>query len=320
MNQIRQQLEELAKIDAPLTRGRDFDAFWNEAVEKTRRHDVGLETKLSDYPLDQVRIYDSVFHGLDGTPVRCWVMIPEIMKKPCPVVVNFHGGGCHRGNETDFLPWILNGCAVVSMDFRQQGGLTGSNTPLMRCGEKSFSVMNILDYRSYYLYHAWTDALLSLRIAEQFEELDENRIVVTGGSQGGGTSLVMSALRPDLVKICLAAVPSYCWWERRIFIRSACAMDIAGFIRRYPQYEETVFHTMTYYDVINFADKIECPVMVSCGLKDEQTPPDCVYSAYNKIRSEKYIHNYSSGGHTIEPAELENWLRFVKKRLAPPLS
>ena len=316
MNLIQQQIQELSKIDVPLTKKMDFDDFWNAAVKKTLKHDINLKTQLSDYPLGNIRVYDSIFEGLDGTPIRCWVMLPELKeKKRCPVIVNFHGGGGHRGNETSFLHWLVNGYAVLSMDFRQQGGLTGSNTPLTRCGANSFSVMNILDYHSYYLYHAWTDALVCLRIAEQFDEMDKSKIVVTGGSQGGGTSLVMSALRPDLISICLAGVPSFCWWERRIFIRSACAGDLSRFIECYPEHEETVFNTMSYYDVINFVDRIKCPVIVSCGLKDELTPPDCVYAAYNKITSEKHIHNYSAGGHKIYPLELETWQRFLKKRL-----
>jgi cephalosporin-C deacetylase len=316
MNLIKQQIDDLLKIDAPLTRKADFGEFWAQAIAKVDAHDIKLETKLSDYPLGNIKVYDSSFRGLDDTPVRCWVMLPETKAKtPCPVIVHFHGGSGHRGNPTDFLHWLVNGYAVVSMDFRQQGGLTGSNTPMMRCGADSFAVMNLLDYRSYYLYHAWTDALICLRVAEQVEELDENTIVVSGSSQGGGTSLAMASLRPNLISACLASVPSYCWWERRIFIRSACAADIARFIQRNPQYEETVFNTMSYYDVINFVDRITCPVVISCGMKDDKTPPDCVYAAYNKIRSEKTIHNYSCGGHTLEPRELENWLRFLKTRL-----
>jgi cephalosporin-C deacetylase len=316
MRLIQQQLEELGHLDVPLTREEDFASFWDMAVKKVKKHDVTLSMKLSDYPLKGVKIFDSIFHGLDGTPVRCWIMLPETAKpETCPVMVNFHGGGGHRGYPPWFLHWIMNGYAVISMDFRQQGGLTGSNTPLTRSSANSFSVMNILDYRSYYLYHAWTDALLSVKIAGQLEEIDRSKIVVSGLSQGGGTSLVMAALNPD-ISVCLAAVPSYCWWERRIFIRSACAADISRFIACNPEYEETVYKTMSYYDVINFADRIKCPVTVSCGLKDELTPPDCVYAAYNKIRSEKYIHNYSAGGHTLEPVELERWLRFLDHKFA----
>jgi cephalosporin-C deacetylase len=208
----------------------------------------------------------------------------------------------------------MAGFGVIAMDFRQQGGTTGSNTPLKRCGANSFAVMNIEDYKSYYLYHAWSDALISVKLSRLIPEINADKIVVAGGSQGGGTALTMAAL-DKRIALCFAAVPSFCWWERRIFIRSACAADISKFIERYPEKTETVFNTMTYYDVVNFVDKIECPVLASCGMKDESTPPDCVYAAYNKIKSEKYIDNYPAGGHTIEPQTTENWLRFARERL-----
>ena len=312
---IRKQIEELQKIDAPLTRKKDFDAFWSKAVKKVKQHDLKLKTKLIDYPLDNVKVYDCVFHGLDGTPVETWVMIPDKLKaKPFPAIVSFHGGNGNREYPFAHLHWLMAGFAVIAMDFRQQGGHTGSNTPMDRFGANSFSVMNIEKYDSYYLYHAWTDALLSVKISECMEEIDPKRVVVAGASQGGGTAMVMAALNRKIA-ICLSMVPSYCWWEKRVFIRSACAGDLAQFIKRYPDKMKMVFNTMSYYDVINFVDKIECPVMVSCGLKDEATPPECVYAAFNKIKSEKFIHNYPFGEHVKEPLEIETQLRFIRERL-----
>jgi cephalosporin-C deacetylase len=200
------------------------------------------------------------------------------------------------------------------MDFRMQGGRTGSNTPMDRCGAGSFAVSNIENYKSYYLYHAWTDALIAVGLTKIIPETDPDKVLVCGSSQGGGTSLVMSSLDRS-IKLCLAAVPSYCWWERRIEIRSACAADISKYIEKNPGSLENVYNTMSYYDVTNFVDKIECPVMVSCGFNDEATPPDCVYAACNKIKSEKYVNNYPAGGHTMEPQEIENWLNFARERL-----
>lgn len=316
MRLIKEQLAELLKLDVPLTKKDDFDSFWTEAVDRVEKHDPHIKMELREYPLDGVKVYDSIFLGLDKTPVNSWIMLPVCASKdkPVPVVVWFHGGNGSRMRPFNYLHWIMAGFAVIAMDFRQQGGTTGSNTPLKRCGANSFAVMNIEDCKSYYLYHAWTDALISIKLSRLIPEIDADKIVVAGGSQGGGTALAMAAL-DKRIALCLAAVPSFCWWERRIFIRSACAADISRFIERYPEKTETVFNTMTYYDVVNFVDKIECPVMASCGMKDESTPPDCVYAAYNKIRSEKYMDNYPAGGHSIEPQTTENWLRFIRERL-----
>jgi cephalosporin-C deacetylase len=316
MKLIQQQIDNLKTIDIPLSKKDNFDSFWADAVEKVNNHNPEPNmTLLDDYPLNGVDVYDTIFHGLDGTPVKSWVILPEKAKKePVPAVVWFHGGGGSRHRPFQHNHWVAAGYAVIAMDFRQQGGQTGSNTPLKRCGGNSFALMNIEDYKSYYLYHAWTDALLSVKLTEKIPEIDQNRVAVGGGSQGGGTALTMASLNHN-ISICLAAVPSFCWWERRIQIRSACAADISGYIAKNPDSLENVYNTMSYYDVTNFVDKIKCPVMASCGFQDQATPPDCIYAAYNKITSEKYINNYPAGGHVLEQKETENWLRFLRERL-----
>ena len=173
--------------------------------------------------------------------------------------------------------------------------------------------MNIENYQSYYLYHAWTDCMLATKLAALVPEIDEERMVVAGPSQGGGSALVMAALLNEQIKLCLAAIPSYCYWDKRIDVRSASGGKISNFIYRYPNKAEIVYNTMTYYDVINFVDRIKCQVVVSCGLKDEAVPAECIYAAFNKINAPKQINVYAAGGHTMEPDETENWLRWARK-------
>lgn len=314
MKLIKQQIKELEKIDIPLSKKKDFDYFWIEAAEKVKEHAPELKmTELRGYPLENITVYDSSFHGLDRTPIKTWILLPK-REKDVPVIIWFHGGNRSREKPFNHLHWVAAGFAVIVMDFRQQGGQTGSNTPMTRCGANSFAVMNIENYKSYYLYHAWTDALIAVKLADIIPGINPEKIAVAGSSQGGGTAMVMASLN-DKIKLCLAAVPSYCWWEKRIAIRSGCAGDISTYIEKNPDSIENVYNTMSYYDVINFVDKIKCPIMVSCGFKDQDTPANCVYSAYNKIKSEKFMNNYPAGGHTLEPREIENWLRFTRKRL-----
>jgi len=312
MRLIAKQIDALEKIDVPLSKQDDFDSFWEYTLEKVDKHNPELKMKeLSDYPLKEVTVYNSVFHGLDQTPIKTWILLPgKVLTENVPVIVWFHGGNRSREEPFNHLYWLAAGFAVIAMDFRQQGGQTGSNTPMTRCGGHSFSVMNIENYKSYYLYHAWTDALIAIKLAEMVPGIDREKVAVAGSSQGGGTALVMAALNHQ-INFCLAAVPSFCWWEKRISIRSGCAKDIAAYIEKNPDNIENVYRTMSYYDVINFVDKIKCPVVFSCGFNDQDTPASCVYAAYNKISSKKIMHNYPAGGHTLEPKEIENWLRFA---------
>ena len=56
---IEKQLEELRRIDDPVTRESNFDDFWNGNIAKVAAHDSHPEMKyLKDYPVENIRIYD----------------------------------------------------------------------------------------------------------------------------------------------------------------------------------------------------------------------------------------------------------------------
>ncbi len=314
---VEQQIEELKKIDYRINRQPDFDAFWEKAYGRVQAHDPAPKMKeVREYTLNHVKIYDTVVHGLDGTPVAAWLMLPAEASaaNPVPGMVHFHGGSGNRGkNPLGWVAPVLAGYAVVLSEFRNQGGTTGSNTPLSRCVGKSFAVENLSSPpENNYFYHAFTDQLLMVKFLMSLPEVDGSRVAVVGASQGGGTSMIMAALNPEIA-FCMPAVPSYCAWERRIFIRTACAEEIAKYIDMFPERCEEVFRTMSYFDAMNFADRIKCPVLMSCGLKDPLTPPDCVYAGYNKIVAPKEMTIYPFGGHAGD--SMDNIVKALKKYL-----
>jgi cephalosporin-C deacetylase len=60
---------------------------------------------------------------------------------------------------------------------------------------------------------------------------------------------------------------------------------------------EAVCRTLSYFDNLNHASRITCPVLVSCGLKDAVSPPDCIYAAYNRIQAPKEMAAYPFAEH-----------------------
>ena len=316
MQLLDDQIAALEAIDPPLTTSPDFDGFWAEAVRKVAAADPRVSVHPIDYPLNGMTVHNLTYHGLDGTPIAAWLLLPERARhERVPAMVRFHGGSGSRGRPFHHLHWVMAGCAVIAMDFRQQGGRTGSNTAMDAFGVDHWIAMNIENHESHYLYHAWTDGLLALRVAKGTPEIDPSRIAVGGSSQGGGTALAMAALDPDIA-LCLADVPSFCWWEKRIMTQTACASKIADYIRRYPSALDIVLSTLSYFDVMNLVERVACPVLGSCGLKDTSTPPECVYAAFNKIRSGKTIRNYPFTGHMVEPWHTEEQLVWVRQRFA----
>ena len=56
--------------------------------------------------------------------------------------------------------------------------------------------------------------------------------------------------------------------------------------------------TLAYFDGINFADKITCPIIVSIGLQDNVCPPETGYAMFNCISSQdKRLYAYDGHGH-----------------------
>ncbi len=46
-------------------------------------------------------------------------------------------------------------------------------------------------------------------------------------------------------------------------------------------------NTLAYFDIMNLADRVKVPVLMSIGLIDRVTPPSTVFAAYNHLETEK---------------------------------
>ena len=68
--------------------------------------------------------------------------------------------------------------------------------------------------------------------------------------------------------------------------------------------------TLAYYDVVNFARKIKCPVFYSFGFNDQTCCPTSTYAAYNVIMSPKKLVRTFTNGHwrfSVTNEEAKKW-------------
>jgi len=114
---------------------------------------------------------------------------------------------------------------------------------------------------------------------------DGRILVVTGVSQGGYQSLVTAALHPK-ISAAIVGVPA--------------GAESAGLSVGHPSAwpwsgpgqganAAKIAETSLYFDTVNFAPRIKCPVMLGLGLIDQTCPPRAVFSAYNRIHSPKEV-------------------------------
>jgi cephalosporin-C deacetylase len=121
---------------------------------------------------------------------------------------------------------------------------------------------------------------------------------VTGTSQGGGLTICTAAMRPE-VRAAAAGAPYLCGFMDAIELTHTYPyQEINDYLRLHPDRHSMVEETLAYFDGINFADQITCPIIVNIGLQDNVCPPETGYALFNRIgATDKRLYTYDGHGH-----------------------
>jgi len=296
-------LEELKVYQPERKEPADFDTFWARTLKETREWPLDAVFEPTSYPLELVTIFDVGFRGFGGQTIKGWLIIPRGVEKPMPCVVEYIGYGGGRGYPSDWLLYPSAGYATLVMDTRGQGSawLQGDTPDLAGDGSSphfpGFMTLGILDPATYYYRRLFSDAVRAVEAARSHPLVDRKRVAVAGGSQGGGISLAVSGLVPDLAAV-LPDVPFLCHFQRAVTITDENPYyEIARFLKVQRDKVETVFNTLAYFDGMHFAARANAPALFSTGLMDNICPPSTVFAAYNHYAGKKDIKVYSFNLH-----------------------
>lgn len=311
-------VEELRLYKPPRDEPSDFDAFWAATLAEARAHDLNAVFERAAFGLDTLDVYDVTFSGFNGDRIKGWYMRPRGNDGPLPAVVEYIGYGGGRGYPHEWLPFPAAGFAYLVMDTRGQGSVwrRGDTADRGRGANPSapgFMTQGILDPDTYYYRRLYTDAARAVEAIRERAEVDSTRVAVTGGSQGGGLSIAVAGLLPD-VKVCMADVAFLSHFRRAIDITPKTPyLEIAGFLQIHREQIAKVLHTLSYFDGMNFAARMKAQALFSVGIMDTVCPPSTVYAAYNQVTSEKeiieYYFNDHEGGGVQHLAEKIRYLR-----------
>jgi cephalosporin-C deacetylase len=306
-------LEELEQYTPPRNEPADFDAFWQRTLAETRRFPLAASFEPYECGLKLVEAFDVTFNGYAGQPVKGWRLLPRQRDGLLPCVVEYIGYGGGRGLPLDWLTWSAAGYAHFVMDTRGQGSvwLAGDTPDLEPEGSNphhpGFMTRGVLNPESYYYRRVFCDAVRAVEAARSHPAVDTARLAVTGGSQGGGITLAVSALVPGL-SAAMPEVPFLCHYRRATEITDAHPyIEISRYCQVHRHQVETVFRTLSYFDGVNFAARAACPALFSVGLMDEVCPPSTVFAAYNHYAGPKQIkiwtYNHHEGGESTHLME-----------------
>lgn len=311
-------LDELERYLPPLTAPDDFDAFWQSTLADAEARAWQPRFEPVDAGLATIDAFDVTFAGFAGQPVRAWLLLPPQRDGPLPGVAQFIGYGGGRGFPIDWLLWPSAGYATLVMDTRGQGStwLKG-DTPDPGAGaagphHPGFMTLGVLDPETYYYRRVYTDAVRALATLRGHDAVDASRVLATGGSQGGGITLALAGLVPDL-PLALPDMPFLCHFERAAMITDELPYaEIARYCKVHRDEVDTVFATLAYFDGMNFAARASARALFSAGLMDLIAPPSTVYAAYNHYAGPKSLTLYRYNEHEAgESHQRLRQLRFV---------
>ncbi|GAA2106937.1 acetylxylan esterase [Microlunatus panaciterrae] len=323
------ELDKLRSYAPELPEESDFDSFWTDTLTDARTFDLAAEFTKIDNKLKVIDTYDVTFNGFGGTPVKAWLHVPAGTAGPLPTVVQYHGYSGGRGFPHATTLFAQAGYAHVVMDTRGQGWSAGGHSSTVDASADAginhipgFMTSGLQDPKAYYYRRVYVDAVRLLDAVVDHPLVDRTKIIVTGGSQGGGITLAVAGLAPSAGLDLVGAapdVPFLCNFPRALEIsdRNPYA-EITAYLASWRDQVDVAYRTLSYFDGVNLGKRAQAPALFSVALMDPICPPSTVFSAYNHYAgSEKSINVYSHNEHEGGgPYQLDAQLDWFAERFA----
>jgi cephalosporin-C deacetylase len=317
---LGQPREALESYRPPLTKTSDFEAFWHETLSTYVLDDPKPTLATIESPITEVEIFDVTIPGYNQDPIKGWFITPKNLTAPRPVVVVFEGYGGGRGNYNEWLFWANCGYPTLVMDTRGQGGgHRRGDTPdgayPRGSSSSGFMTMGIQSKEDYYYRRVYSDAVAFVRAAKHLPHVDANRIITTGGSQGGAIALAAASLAPEVFAT-MPDVPFMSHIHRAIEITDAYPyQEIVNYCRIHRTDSEHALQTLTYFDCMNLVTMAKAKALISLGMHDPICPPDTIFAMRNHYAgttsTQVWDFNMHEGGSSDQNLVQAKWLAEV---------
>lgn len=295
----------------------DFQSFWDTGRAELAK--IPLDARLTLMPercTEKVNVYHvnlqnwahnstSRLYGILCVP-KGEGKFPALLQVPGAGIRPY--GGDITNAEQGVVTFQIGIHGVpVNMDLSVYANLSAG--PLS--GYQNF---NLDDRNRYYYRRVYLGCVRAVDFLASLPQVDANRMAVTGGSQGGALSIVTAALDSRIKYLgayypALSDVTGYLngragGWPHMFTGATNTWMNKAEKIK-----------TMGYYDVVNFARRVQIPGRYAWGFNDETCPPTSMYASYNLIPGTKTLELFQDTGHWTYPEETERMTGWLLEKL-----
>ena len=288
------------KIPATTDAMDDFDSFWKESLRALDKIDPKF--KVIPQKRDKkakTKLFKIEMQSWNGLTMRGWLEVPKKRGK-YPALLRVPGYNSNKKPIDKYDDLI-----VLSFNPRSHGESDDGED-----AEIDMWIRGLDSEQKYYYRGAYLDCIRAVDFLESRKDVDQDRIAIWGGSQGGGFAFATAAL-DERIDLCIADIPWMCDWDN--FFAITHWAEIGDWFASNPdQNWASMLNTLSYFDTKNMADRISCPVIMSIGLQDAVCPPSTSFATYNLINSPKGYTVYKHSGHWQPKTHYEDrfkWLR-----------
>jgi cephalosporin-C deacetylase len=270
----------------------DFDRFWDEVMAEASA--ISLSAEMVPDPLrtsNDIEVFQVFYDSLDHVRVAAWYCRPTRRGERTPAILLLPG---YQMDPPIPKEWARKGYLALSVAPRGKLRSMRQFNP----GYPNLLTHNIVDRHTYAYRGFYADTWRGVDFLLSRPEVDPARLGVTGNSQGGGLTIVTAAMRPE-VRAAAAGAPYLCGFMDAIELTHTYPYEeINDYLRRHPDRRAEVEATVAYFDGINFADRISCPIIVNIGCQDNVCPPETGYALFDRIGArDKQLYPYDGHGH-----------------------
>jgi cephalosporin-C deacetylase-like acetyl esterase len=305
----------------------DFDAFWQAQLEKLKRVPPNPQLEPVDIQKPGVLYWKIRLDNINDTHIQGQIARPEKGNR-FPALLILQWAGVYALHPD----WITGHAAAgwLTLD------IEAHDLPIDKPGSfykeqfagplKDYWRIGNDDRNASYFLRMYLSAVQALEYLMSRPDWDGKTLVVTGTSQGGQQTLMLAGLHPKNITAAMALVPAGCDMFAPAIGRASAYPN--WYNSTWDRDADKVRETSRYFDVVNFARHIECPVLVGLGLRDETCPPATVLAAVNLINSPREVVILPTSGHQdengsqrpFEKRRYEVWLPALRQGKPAPVN
>ena len=305
------------KIVQERPRPADFESFWRGQAERLEK-EVPLDPRCekdesrsrTDAACDWFRVSFATFggkrvSGLMSVPrgADAEHKVPGRVRVPGAGVSLYNRIGLKRAKAASLCMTVFPFVSTLDQNANYKN-LLAMNAELKKAFGREYPTAGIcgkVEDQYYFPYVLGINRAVNWFAAQPF--VDRRQFTYNGQSQGGGFGLMLLALNGNFTRgvISEPAITAHAMHLQ------GCADGWPGFyVGNTPEEKAAAERNAAYYDGVNFATLVKCPVRFVAGFADMTCPPHCVYAAYNACASsDKAIYDGIGVTHTTDCREVD---------------